>query len=260
MCVCLNTHDEIINTKTQTPQWNECKAYVFNIYILTFNHYHSQGYPFADLFSSFGEFSVSHHSDELNPIIKENRIAALKTEDGKVPQVDMLSAETIAKVFESRAKFKVHPPIEFRTASICDDIEIPILIIDGNESTTFIRRLNGNSTDKFDWKNYPKVADIDVNTHNGYKQTLENIFAEVSRRSKQSHAPLKYRPVASLIQGGQNVNELVDNNSLIASANNNDEQHQQMAHTPCTNSLCNGQQAIDRSNFPILNFFSSFIK
>lgn len=211
---------------------------------------------------------MRHQSEEFNPIIKENQIFPLKTEDGKVPQVDMLSAETMAKLFEwhnaSRAKFKAHSMVHLKTASMCDDIEIPIVVIDGNETTAFIRRSNGNSSDAVNWQNYPKVADIEVNTRHGFKQTLEEIFAEISR-FKPSNAPVNRRPVATMVQGGQNVNEPqpvvdpLDKNSVNVNENKIDEQ-QPIAHTPCTSSLCNGQQINDRSNFPLFNFFNSFLK
>lgn len=196
-------------------------------------------------------------------------MSALKTEEGKVPQVDMLSAETMAKVFEwhdapSRAKFKTHPSTDLKSASMCDDIELPILVIDGNEST-FIRQSNGKSNDNdFNWTNYPKVADIEVNARHGYKRTLEDVFAGISR-SKPSNTPLNYRPVATLSQGGNEPKpmvEHVDNNSLMLNENNdNNDEQQFVTHIPCTN-LCNGHQTSDRSNFPtfkIFDFFNSLI-
>lgn len=228
----------------------------------------SQAYPFADLFASFGGFSVPHKSEVFNPIMNENQIYALKTENGKVPQVDMLSAETMAKVFEwddaSRAKSRTQPSIRLKAASMCDDNEIPILVIDGNEPMAFIRQSNGKSNDDFNWTNYPKVADIEVHSRHGYKQTLEDIFTEISR-SKPSTTPLKYRPIATLTQGGQHAIEPyptvenMDNNSLVFDENyNNNNKNDEHQITPCTSNLCNGQQIVDRSNFPIFNFFNSF--
>lgn len=221
----------------------------FHIYFSTL---YLQAYPFADLFSSFGGFSVPHNS-ELNPIIKENQISTLKT-DVEVPQVEKLSAETMVKVFEwqtmSRAKLKAHPSIELKAAFMCDDIEIPILVLDGNE-TAFIRRSNANSND-FNWTNYPKVSDIGVKTRYGYRQTLGDVLSEVSR-TKPSNTPLHYRPIGSLMQGGQNVIEppmveTVDNNLLNEK---NDEQF--TVNQPCTNGLCNQQQVFERPSFPIFN-------
>lgn len=206
------------------------------------------------------------HNTELNPIIKENQISVLKTE-GKLLQVEKLdAAETllVKKVFEwqtkSRAaKLKVHPSINLKAAFMCDDIEIPILVIDGDEKA-FIRRSNDNRIDNsndFNWANYPRVSDISVKTRYGYRTTLGDVLAEVSR-PKANTKPLQYAQSGSLNQGGQqNVNEpqmvqQVESNSLIFN-DKYDEQFAVQQYTPCTNSLCNGQQVYNRANFPIFN-------
>lgn len=224
-----------------------------------------QAYPFADLFSSFGGIGVPHNT-ELNPIIKENHISALKTE---VSQVEKLNAaETMVKLFEwqtqSRAaKLKTHPPINLRAAFMCDDTEIPILVIDDNEKAAVIRRSNddnlNNKYSDFNWADYPKVTDIDVKTRFGYRTTLGDVLAEVSR-PKPNSKPLHYAPTATLTQGGLNheltneppMVENVDNNSLMFN-DKYDEQFTAGAYTPCTNSLCNGHQVYNRSSFPVFN-------
>lgn len=228
-----------------------------------------QAYPFADLFSSFGGAGVPHNT-ELNPIIKENHISALKTEV-KVPQVEKLdAAETMVKLSEWRtqsraAKLKMHPPISLKGAFMCNDIEIPILVIDDNEKAAVIRRSNDdnlNNRSDFDWANYPKVSDIDVKTRFGYRTTLGDVLAEVSR-PKPNSKPLQYAPTSTLTQGGQNQQnndltneppmvEHVDNNSLMFN-DKYDEQFTATAYTPCTSSLCSGQQVYNRSSFPVFN-------
>lgn len=226
-----------------------------------------QAYPFADLFSAFGGIGVPHNT-ELNPIIKGNHISALKTEV-KVPQVEKLNAaETMAKLFEWQtqpraAMLKTHPPINLKAAFMCNDIEIPILVIDDNEKAAVIRRSNDNNLNNkysdFDWANYPKVSDIGVKSRFGYRTTLGDVLAEVSR-PKPSSKPLQYAPTATLTQGGQNhelTNEPpavdhVDNNSLMFN-DKYDEQFTAGAYTPCTSSLCNGQQVYNRSSFPVFN-------
>lgn len=243
------------NTRNTEKQRKRDRMNDFHIYFIphTF-HIYLQAYPFADLFSSFGGFSVPHNS-ELNPIIKENQISALKT-DVKVPQVEKLNPETMVKLFEwqtkSRAKLKAHPSIELRAAFMCDGIEIPILVIDGNE-TAFIRRSTDQSTNDLNWSNYPKVSDIGVKTRFGYRQTLGDVLSEVSR-SKPNGTPLQYRPAGSLIQGGESVNkppmvENVDNNLIMQE--NNDEQFP--VNRPCTNRLCNEQSIFERPSFPLFN-------
>lgn len=263
----LFTRKNKLTTHTHThprPTYDECKranerfsySYPLNVF--------SQAYPFADLFSSFGGFSVPHNT-ELNPIIEPNQIATLKT-DVKVPQVENLNAaETMVKLFEwqthrSRAaKLKAHPSITLKAAFMCADIEIPILVIDGDEKA-FIKQSNDNRNDNrddFDWANYPKVSDISVKTRHGYRTTLGDVLAEVSR-PKPNSKPLQYAPNGSLIQGGQqNANEpqmvqQVESNSLTFN-DKYDEQFKAQQYAPCTNSLCNGQEVYDRANFPVFN-------
>lgn len=165
---------------------------------------------------SLDGFSVQNvHKIEFNPFITDNGIYEWET-NAQVLEVEKFDFETPTKGDEegkSRAELYDKPAINSNEVFDCA-AEIPILLLNGNKRT-FIRRSIGRLND-FDWDQYHKVWEIKVKSMFGFNMSLADVLAGVSQM-KPANAPLRYRPVASLIQGGQYLK--IETNTFATASN-----------------------------------------
>lgn len=136
-------------------------------------------------------------TSDLNPFMVEN-VNFDQEINAKVREVNEFELETLAKVVEIIDPY-FNSTIDAMERFECGP-EIPILLVD-KDKQNFIMRSNKRKN-VFNWDLYQKVSDIKMRDKFGYETTLEQFLAEASQ-VKVTTAPLRYRPIPTMIQAGQ---------------------------------------------------------
>lgn len=151
--------------------------------------------PFINLFSYVG---LPVQKRDLNPFLDQEIRAVVR-------EVSDFQAEYPAKVVEivdANANLNYKPllhPIEHYECGP----EIPIVLVDKGIQTIIMR--SAGDVNDFQWERYKKVSEMKIKSQYGeYEKTLAQLLAEVSQM-KETKAPLRFRPVPTIIQGGQDV-------------------------------------------------------
>lgn len=198
--------------------------------------------PFVDLFSFVGipvqklRHTEWYASTTLESIPFEQEINA------DVREVENFEREFPAKIVEI-----MNPNNKFNFETPMDQFdcgkEIPILLINNNELTYIMASKSADrDKDGIDWQLYKKVSQIKTVNRYGNNISLEQLLNDVSR-PKESNAPKRYRPIASIVQGGSiNIEQAIRNNST-------NEQKAAQFQRNCNE--CDEERIKTRPNFPV---------
>lgn len=171
----------------------------------------------------------------LNPSIDHEYPATVR-------EVSDFNADTPAKVVEivdPNANLDLKPWFNPSEQFECGP-EIPIVLVDKGKQTVIMRSTGSND---FQWERYKKVSEMKIRTDYGYEKTLEQLLAEISQ-SKEPKAPLRFRPVPTMIQAGldtTNVSRITNQQFNIVT---------QYQANPITCNPCEDESVKTRPNFP----------
>lgn len=167
---------------------------------------------------------------------------------------DLESLASAVVMRKTRAESNVNATNVSNDAIDCGP-EIPIVVINGNKSALIWSSSKGKHID-FTWHLYPQVSDTKVKTPYGFDTTLKNVFADVSR-PKQANATLQYRPVPSIVQGGDttyqpDTNQPIANQIDDINSNSVTDNSGGSVSKKCEN-LCADAIVVNRLRFPIFS-------
>lgn len=171
----------------------------------------------------------------LNPSIDHEFPATVR-------EVSDFNAETPAKVVEivdPNANLNLKPWFNPSEQFECGP-EIPIVLVDKGKETVIMR---STASHDLQWDRYKKVSEMKIRTEYGYEKTLEQLLAEISQ-SKAPTAPLRFRPVPTMIQAGFNATNV---NPVTSQPINSVTQYQGNRST-CN--PCGDESVKTRPNFP----------
>lgn len=196
------------------------------------------------MFSFTGSSVQSANQADFIPLREENVVNEPKI-DAKVRELEKFDLETSTRSVEMHNS-STKSWIDSKEAFDCS-AEIPILVIKSDQKT-LIWRSNAHDND-IHWEQYRKVTEIQVNSEYGFHTTLADIFREISQKTA-TNIPLRYRPIADLVQGGQNN---MNNEQTIENETNNSHRINDNRQTgnECDNNRCSNANVSNRLKFPI---------